>query len=89
MLKGLYDTELKETCLFFMPKEPKRKGEIKTVLNRQFSPDRHVFNTTYINSFEMIENRERADKISLLYTESISAWSNQGSVMCLLSILNQ
>ena len=65
MLKGLYDTELKEICLFFMPKEPKRKGEIKTVLNRQFSPDRHVFNTTYINSFEMIENRERADKISL------------------------
>ena len=25
----------------------------------------------------------------LLYAESISAWSNQGSVMCLLSILNQ
>ena len=26
---------------------------------------------------------------TLLYAESISAWSNQGSVMCLLSILNQ
>ena len=26
---------------------------------------------------------------SLLYAESISAWSNLGSVMCLLSILNQ
>ena len=27
--------------------------------------------------------------ISLLYAESISAWSNQGSAMCLVSILNQ
>ena len=27
--------------------------------------------------------------LPLLYAESISAWSNQGSVMCLLSILNQ
>ena len=26
---------------------------------------------------------------TLLYAESISAWSNQGSVMCLLSILDQ
>ena len=26
--------------------------------------------------------------LPLLYAESISAWSNQGSVMCLLSILN-
>ena len=26
---------------------------------------------------------------SLLYAESISAWSNQGLVMCLLSILTQ
>ena len=26
---------------------------------------------------------------TLLYAESISAWSNQVSVMCLLSILNQ
>ena len=27
--------------------------------------------------------------LTLLYAEFISAWSNQGSVMCLLSILNQ
>ena len=27
--------------------------------------------------------------LTLLFAESISAWSNQGSVMCLLSILNQ
>ena len=27
--------------------------------------------------------------LRLLYAKSISAWSNQGSVMCLLSILNQ
>ena len=33
MLKGLQDAELKETCLFCMPKEPKRKEEIKTVLD--------------------------------------------------------
>ena len=26
---------------------------------------------------------------SHLYADSISAWSNQGSIMCLLSILNQ
>jgi len=26
---------------------------------------------------------------TLLYTESIRAWSNQGSAMCLMSILNQ
>ena len=84
MLKGLYDTELKEICLFFMPKEPKRKG-----LRQYLTDSFRLFKTTYFNSFEIIENRERADKISLLYTESISAWSNQGSVMCLLSILNQ
>ena len=29
------------TCLFFMPKEPKRKQEIKAVLDRQLSPDRN------------------------------------------------
>ena len=27
--------------------------------------------------------------IPLLYAESISAWSNQGSAMCLVSIINQ
>ena len=27
MLKGLYDSELKETCLCFMPKELKQKRE--------------------------------------------------------------
>ena len=29
MLKGMYNAELKETCMFFMPKEPKQKSEIK------------------------------------------------------------
>ena len=37
ILKGLYDVELKETCLFFMPKEPKWKGEIKAVQDQQLS----------------------------------------------------
>ena len=32
------ERELKEACLFFLPK---RKGEIKAVLDRQLSPDRH------------------------------------------------
>ena len=50
MLKRLYNEELKETCLFFMPKEPKQKREIKAVLDRQLSPDRHELKTTYINA---------------------------------------
>ena len=32
---------------------------------------------------------EDLSRYTLLYAESISAWSNQGSVLCLLSILNQ
>jgi len=28
MFKGLCDAELKKTCLFFMPKEPKQESEI-------------------------------------------------------------
>ena len=49
-----------------MPKEPKRKGEInavKAVLDRQLSPDTHEFKTTYVNSFEIIENSKRADEM--------------------------
>ena len=33
MLKGLQDAELKDTCLFCKPKEPKQKEEIKAVLD--------------------------------------------------------
>ena len=46
-----------------MPKEPKRKREIKAVLDYQLSPDTHEFKTTYVNSFERIENSKRADKM--------------------------
>jgi len=45
-----------------LPKEPKQKREIKAVLVRQLS-DRHELKTMYINSFEMIENNKRADKM--------------------------
>ena len=41
----------------------------------------------------MLERRLEENNVSnlppLLYAVSISAWSNQGSVMCLMSILNQ
>ena len=47
----------------FTPKEPKQKGDIKAVLNRQLAPDRHEFKTAYVNSFEMIENSKRAEKM--------------------------
>ena len=63
VLKGLYDAELKETSLIFISKEPKWKEEIKAVLVRQLSPDRHVFKTTYVNSFEIVENSRREDKM--------------------------
>ena len=46
-----------------MPKEPKWKGEIKAVLDWNLSPDRDELKTTYVNSFEMIENSKRADKM--------------------------
>ena len=32
---------------------------------------------------------EKEDHISFFYAEFISVWSNQGSVMCLVFILNQ
>ena len=35
MLLGLYNAELRKTCLMFMPKEIKHKGEIKAVLDHQ------------------------------------------------------
>jgi len=35
MLLGLYNTELKKTCLVFMPKELKHESEIKAVLDHQ------------------------------------------------------
>ena len=47
----------------FTPKEPKQKGDIKAVLEQQLAPDRHEFKTAYVNSFEMIENSKRADKM--------------------------
>ena len=37
MLMGLYNAELKETCLFFMPKELQHENEIKAVLDHQLS----------------------------------------------------
>jgi len=57
MLMGLCNAELKETCLFFMPKEAKRKGKIKSVLDRKLSPDRHEFKTTYLNSDRKLQER--------------------------------
>ena len=45
---------MKHAC-FFMPKEPNQKGEIKAIVDRQLSPDRLEFKTTYFNSFAMIE----------------------------------
>ena len=35
MLMGLYNTELRKTCLTFMPKEIKREREMKAVLDHQ------------------------------------------------------
>ena len=35
MLLGLYNAELRKTCLMFMPKEIKHKREIKAVLDHQ------------------------------------------------------
>ena len=51
----------KHAC--FYAKEPKQNREIKAVLDQQLSPDRHEFKTTYVKSFEMIENSKRADKM--------------------------
>ena len=46
-----------------MSKEPKQKKVIKAVLDRHLSPNKNQLKTRYINSFEMIENRKRADKM--------------------------
>ena len=47
-------------------------------------------NVTFYSSQDQCELDIFAlDTHTLLYVESTSAWSNQGSVMCLLSILNQ
>ena len=35
MLMGLYNTELRKTCLILMPKELKHESEIKAVLDHQ------------------------------------------------------
>lgn len=35
MLLGLYNAELRKTCLMFIPKEIKHKREIKAVLDHQ------------------------------------------------------
>ena len=40
-----------------MPKEAKRKEEIKSVLDQQLSPDRHEFKTTYLNSDRKLQER--------------------------------
>ena len=60
MLVGLYDARLKETCLFFMPKELKTENEIKAVLDRQLSREIKEITTSH-DSFETVENRKRAD----------------------------
>ena len=47
--------------------------------------DSNIIYTSYIE----YAIRYLLKNLSRLYAESISAWSNQGLVMCLLSILNQ
>ena len=47
---------------------------------------KHYVYTGRVGIFK--QNKKRMI-IRILYAESISAWSNQGSVMCLLSILNK
>ena len=41
-----------------------------------------------VKGVSLREKYKGIDLMTLLYAESISVWSNQGSVMCLLSILN-
>ena len=58
-----------------------RHYEVNTVLK---------INVAFYSSLDQCELEIFAlDTHTLLYVESISVWSNQGSVMCLLSILNQ
>ena len=37
MLMGLYNAELRKTCLIFMPREIKHESEIRTVLDHQLT----------------------------------------------------
>ena len=55
----MYYAELRETCPFFMSKEPKQKKVIEAVLDRHLSPNKLLLKTRYINSFEMIQKTER------------------------------
>ena len=52
---------------------------------------RIIFGVQFVNIRVAQNILEKGDNISaaLLYAESISAWSNQGSVMCFVHILNQ
>ena len=72
-----------------MPKEPKWKGEIKAVLDWKLSPDRDELKTTYVNSFEMIENSKRADKMwetRNSNTDSYETTENSKSVIELVEV---
>jgi len=77
MLMGLYNVELKETCLFYMPKELQHENVIKAVPNhqlvnlRKYRAPSHfmaVFRSTY--SFETLRNSTRSDE--MLKTGQIS-----------------
>ena len=63
MLMGLYDAELTETCLFFMPKELQHKNKIKALLDNQLSHDIKELKATYTDSFKKVENSKRSDKM--------------------------
>ena len=39
---GLYHTELKNTCLLFIPKEPQHESEIKATLDHQLVSMRKI-----------------------------------------------
>ena len=74
MLMGLFNVELKKTCLFFMPKELQHENEIKAVLDHQLvnlrkyntnprvpSHDIAGLRSTY--SFETVGNSTRSDEM--------------------------
>ena len=68
---GLYNIELKKTCLFFMPEEFKHENKIKTVLDSQLK-------TTYTDSIETVKNSKWVDEmweIGNNNRESVS-WDN-------------
>ena len=50
---------VKETCLFFMPKELQYKNKIKAVQENQLSHDIKEFT----DSFKKVENSKRSDKM--------------------------